>query len=174
MDKNLEAVRQLAAIPAGEHRIAPGETMIINVQGGGDDTGAEEIEVDGSGSISLRFLPNLKVGGKTSAEIRELIRKSYIEGQIYKNVSVNVIFPAKSFFVEGKVVQRGRYPYEGRTTALQAIATAGGPDKFAHDNVFITRGNRVIKFSRKTMQKDPRYDPEILPGDKIKVDVTWL
>jgi len=93
-----------------------------------------------------------------------------ILGLIDPNITVNVITSAKIYYMEGEVDRPQEYPLSRRTTLLQAIATAGGPNDFANEkNITITRNGQLLKFNAKHIEDHPDQDPQIEAGDRIKV-----
>lgn len=133
-----------------------------------------EVTIDENGEISLLHLPPVKAAGLTPSQLAEDIERLYVDGGIYKNVSVNVTMTAKVFYVQGEVNAPGQYPLQSGTTLLQAIANARGYTAFARKTtVTITRHGKVYKFNMKDLEKDPSRDVKIEAGDVIKVPQHW-
>ena len=62
-----------------------------------------ELVIDENGEISLLHIKGpIKAAGLTASELEERIEQRYVEGGIYKNVSVNVTMTAKIFYVHNK------------------------------------------------------------------------
>ncbi|MEI6890967.1 MAG: SLBB domain-containing protein [Pontiella sp.] len=134
-----------------------------------------EVIVDENGKINLlHIVDSIQAGGLTTSALEALIEKSYIEGEIYKNVSVNVTMTAKVFYMQGEVNQPGQFPLSSGTTLLQAIAGARGPTAFANlKKVTITRQGKVYTFDIEKLEEDPSRDVKIAAGDVIKILQTW-
>ena len=64
--------------------------------------------------------------------LEDKIEHLYVEGGIYKNVSVNVTMTAKVYYVQGEVNQPGQFQLVSGTTLLQAIASARGYTPYAN------------------------------------------
>ena len=134
-----------------------------------------EVVVDENGEISLLHISEpIKAGGLTTSALETLIERLYMDGGIYKNVSINVTMTAKVFYVQGEVNQPGQFPLSSGTTLLQAIAGARGPTAFANlKKVTIARHGKVYTFDIKKLEKDPSLDVKIEAGDVIKVWQKW-
>ncbi|MDF7826051.1 SLBB domain-containing protein [Pontiellaceae bacterium B12227] len=132
---------------------------------------ALEVVVDENGEISLLHIADpIKAAGITTSALEAEIERLYVEGGIYKNVSVNVTMTAKVFYVQGEINQPGQFPLSSGTTLLQAIAGARGPTAFANlRKVTIVRHGKVYTFDIKKLEKDPSLDVKIEAGDVIKV-----
>ena len=111
---------------------------------------------------------------KATAELEEKIEQLYVDGGIYKNVSVNVTMTAKVYYVQGEVIQPGQFQLMSGTTLLQAIAGARGYTAFANKKkVTITRYGKVYTYNVKDLERDPSKDVKIEAGDVIKVWQQW-
>ena len=134
-----------------------------------------EVVVDENGEISLLHINDpIKAGGMTTSELESLIERLYVDGGIYKNVSVNVTMTAKVFYVQGQVNMPGQYQLMTGTTLLQAIAGARGPNDFANlKKVTISRHGKVYTYNIKQLEKDPSLDVKIEAGDVINIPQTW-
>jgi len=129
-----------------------------------------EVVVDENGEISLLHIEPIMAAGLTTSELEDKIEKAYVDGGIYKNVSVNVTMTAMVFYVQGEVNAPGQYQLMTGTTLLQAIAGARGPTAFANlKKVTIARHGKVYTYSIKQLEKDPSLDVKIEAGDVIKV-----
>ncbi len=136
---------------------------------------ALELVIDENGEISLLHIDEpIKAAGLTASELENKIERLYVEGGIYKNVSVNVTMTAKVFYVQGEVLAPGQFQLMSGTTLLQAIAGARGPTGFANlKKVTINRQGKIYQFNIKELEKDPSKDVKIKAGDVIKVWQTW-
>ena len=130
-----------------------------------------DLVIDDQGEISLLHIQEpFKAAGLTTSQLEYMIERLYIDGGIYKNVSVNVTMTAKAFFVQGEVNQPGEFPLKTGTTLIQAIAGARGYTAFANKKrVTVTRQGKVYSFNMKELEKDPSKDVNIKAGDVIKV-----
>ena len=110
----------------------------------------------------------------TTTQLEKEIERCYIEGEIYKNVSVNVLMTAKAYYLQGEVIQPGQFELFSGTTLLQAIATARGYTPYANKKkVTVTRQGKVTEYNMKEIENDPSKDIIIEAGDVIKVWTSW-
>ncbi|MDF7808521.1 SLBB domain-containing protein [Pontiellaceae bacterium B12219] len=134
-----------------------------------------EVVVDENGEINLLHIEEpIKAAGLSTSQLEHQIERLYIDGGIYKNVSVNVTMTAKVFYVQGEVNAPGQFQLMSGTTLLQAIAGARGPTAFANlKKVTIARHGKVYTYDIKKLERDPSLDVKINAGDVIKVWQTW-
>ncbi len=129
-----------------------------------------EVIVDENGFITLPFLDGVRADGKTASELEQTIRDAYVQGKIYKSVTVNVMIPTQSYFIRGEVRGPSRYPLVPGTTILQAVATAGGYTEFANaKKIKVLRGDNFFFVDAKDLEMHPELDKEIEAGDVIVV-----
>ncbi len=133
-----------------------------------------EVVIDGNGEISLLHIDEpIKAAGLTTSALANEIKRLYIEGGIYRHVSVNVTMTAKVYYVQGEVNQPGQFPLTSGTTLMQAIATARDYTAFAwKTRVTISRYGKVYRYNMKEIEKDPSKDVKIKAGDVIRVPQT--
>jgi len=155
------------------YRLKAGDPVVVYLRGiPGVPGGEQQIEdiIDENGSINLPYVGAIQAGGKTSTELEQTIQKTYIDQQIYRYVTVNVVVPARSYYVRGEIRQPGRFPLLSRVTIVQAIAAAGGFTEFANPSkVEILRGNQRIRINVAEFEKYPERDKELESGDVIIV-----
>ncbi|MEA2068977.1 MAG: polysaccharide biosynthesis/export family protein [Verrucomicrobiota bacterium] len=133
-----------------------------------------ELVIDENGEINLLHLAPIQAAGLTTSALEYKIERAYVEGGIYKNVSLNVTMTAKVFYVQGQVNQPGQFQLMGGNTLLQAIAGARGPTDFANmKKVTVSRQGKIYTFDVKKLEKDPSKDVKIKAGDVIKVPQKW-
>lgn len=130
-----------------------------------------ELVIDENGEISLLHIKEpIPAAGLTTSALENRIEQLYMDGGIYKNVSVNVTMTSKVFYVQGEILAPGQFQLMSGTTLLQAIAGARGPTAFANlKKVTITRQGKIYRFNIKDLEKDPSKDVKIEAGDVIKV-----
>jgi len=134
-----------------------------------------ELVIDENGEISLLHIKSpIKAAGLTASELEDKIERLYVDGGIYKNVSVNVTMTAKIYYVQGEVNQPGQFQLMSGTTLLQAIAGARGYTPYANKKkVTVTRYGKIYTYNAKDLEKDPSKDIKIEAGDVIKVWQQW-
>jgi protein involved in polysaccharide export with SLBB domain len=135
-----------------------------------------ETVIDEKGTITLPYINEpVKASGMTTSELERKIQQIYMEGKIYRNITVNVATSAKIYYVEGEVRNPTEYPLNRRITLLQAIASASGYTEYANKkNVTITRNGKIMKFNVKDIEKHPEGDVLVEAGDRIKVHRSLL
>jgi polysaccharide export outer membrane protein len=108
------------------------------------------VPVRPDGKISLPIVGEVVASGRTPEEIRtEVIDRlhQYVKDPTVVSVIVREVHSAR-FYVIGEVMKPGVYPLHDDTTALQAVAVAGGAGEFsARDRATVIRaagGGRVV------------------------------
>jgi len=134
-----------------------------------------ELVIDENGEINLLHIKEpIKAAELTTSELEGKIEQLYVDGGIYKNVSVNVTMTAKIYYVQGEVNQPGQFQLMSGTTLLQAIAGARGYTPFANKKkVTITRYGKIYIYNAKDLEKNPSKDVKVEAGDVIKVWQQW-
>lgn len=164
-------------LPAAEpyrYRLKYGDSIVINLRGVAGTVPIEE-RIDENGNIKLDYIGSVQALGKTSAELEDHIERAYLDQKIYRNLSVSVQLPMKSYFIRGEVLKPGRFSLLGGVSIVQAIATAGGFNDFANiKDVVIIRGGKNIRVSVKDIERNPSRDVQIEEGDVIVVKRSFL
>jgi protein involved in polysaccharide export with SLBB domain len=124
------------------------------------------------GSITLPFNQTFCVTNKTRAQIETEIHARYVP-DYFK--SLTVLFRhdemTRFYYVGGEVRSPQRLPYVSRIKLSGAIKSAGDFTDFANrKSVQLTRadGKRIV-VNCNEVQKDSTLDPEVYPGDDIRV-----
>jgi len=153
----------------GPRRLHPGEEVVIHLRG--IPYPAEvPVRISDQGQVNLDFIGNVSIGGLTTAEAQKLIEKAYVDGGFYSEINVIVRTEDEEYFVRGEVKAPGRYLLAGDKTLLAAIAQAGGYTKFAKTSqIRITRGDALLEFDARDIEKQRVPDPLIKPRDIIVV-----
>lgn len=167
----------VAQLPPGPtavaYRLRPGDAIVVTVR-----TPAEqqfEIVIDEHGLIKLPLIPDIRAAGMTGSELERTIKSAYINNKIYRDVTVNVMVPQRSYFVRGEVRAPGRYPIIGGVTLLQAIAAAGGYTEFANPRrIQVSRGGQQFTADAYEIERNPDSDIAIETGDVIVVPRRFL
>lgn len=167
-------VTQLPPGPtAVAYRLRPGDAIVVAVR-----TPAEqqfELVIDEHGLIKLPLIPDIRAAGMTGSELERTIKSAYINNKIYRDVTVNVMVPQRSYFVRGEVRAPGRYPIIGGVTLLQAIAAAGGYTEFANPRrIQVSRGGQQFTADAYEIERNPDSDIAIETGDVIVVPRRFL
>jgi protein involved in polysaccharide export with SLBB domain len=157
----------------GGYTLKPADPIYVRFSGIVEQQ-ALELVIDENGEIDLLHIDEPVVAaGLTTSELEDKIERLYIDGGIYKNVSVNVTMTAKLYYVQGEVNAPGQMQLVSGTTLMQAIAGARGLTPFASKKVTITRQGKIYTFNWKKLEKDPTLDVTIEAGDVIKVWQSW-
>jgi polysaccharide export outer membrane protein len=159
----------------GPYKLRAMDPVQINLLGIPEEKQIETV-IDEKGNFTIPYIEEpVKASGLTTSELERKIQKIYTDGQIYRNITVNVITSAKIYYMEGEVTRPQDYPLSRRTTLLQAIAAAGGPNDYANEkNITITRNGQILEYNAKYLEKHPEQDPLIEAGDRIKVHRSML
>lgn len=161
------------SVRAGEYALEKGDTVIVHLQGIPQPETVEDI-VDANGMITLPLIDEVQASNRSSRQIENDIKSRYIP-DFYRNINVTVLVPSKSYYVEGKVEDPGKFQLRGVVKVMQAIAEAGGVTEFAHPwKVTITRGDNVILLDRNAVKNNPSLDLELIPGDRVEVKEHWF
>ena len=152
------------------YRLRPGDPVIIYLRGIlPTDDQIEEI-VDERGMVTLPYIDDVQAAGRTSSELEREVQRIYIERKIYRSVTVNVVMPSQSYFIQGEVRQPQRFSLMTGTTLLQAVAAAGGYTEYADPKrVTLTRGREVRVFNMREVERNPQQDISVESGDVIRV-----
>lgn len=168
--------------PSGSgYRLFPRDLISISILGEPDMS--IERRIDGDGRISLPLLGQLQVRGLTTSEAEELIRKTYVEQQVFirpqVSLSVREYYP-REVFVLGQVRTPGKVslPIEARSvTIVEAISKAGGFTRISKsDSVQVTRHlpdgsekSTTVNVAAMIEGKGSQLSFEIQPDDVIFV-----
>lgn len=168
-----EAETSAAGYDASAYRINSLDPITIQFTGTPEQQ-VMQVVVDEKGQINLPHIGQVKAAGMTTSELEREIERRYKEGQIYRNVSINVTMTAKSFYVQGEVNAPGQFPLTSGTTLMQAIAAARGTSAYASDKVTITRKGQTFRYDLGDIEHSPAKDVIIEAGDLINVHRSWF
>lgn len=160
-----------------EYIIGVTDNVKITVYHTGDLSGEGTVRPDGV--ITMPLIGDLPVAGKTPSQVREEMKKrlsTYLKADATITVTVSG-FNSYRFIVSGQVNHAGSLQQKYYVTVSEAIAIAGGPNKFAGDTVTVIRLDssgkiRKIPVSYKALLSGKRPDMDIcvVAGDTIVVD----
>ena len=137
-------------------------------------THAERIKEDGH--ITLPLIGSIKAVGKSDGELQAEIHDLYVPKYYVRLTVVVGNSPNLSYTVLGEVKSPGPKSYLGKTTLTKAIGTASGFTEFARQSkIELTRANGTkVTIDYKKAVRDPKFDPQVFPGDSINVPRTLL
>ena len=146
-----------------EYRLGSGDELRITVFGHDDLSG--EVEVDGTGAVSMALIGQIQVLNLTTSQVEESIAQKLRAGYLNNpKVSAEVV-NYRPYYILGEVGNPGQYPYTSGLTVMEAIAAAGG---------FSYRANKKtvgIKSKDSASEDSVGLDGNtpVLPGDTIRI-----
>lgn len=146
------------------YRLGAGDKVKVTVYGQADLSG--EFVIDGSGTLQLPLVGQVKAAGLTVREFETQVAAALRDGQYLKDPRVSVeVSNYRPFYIIGEVNKPGEFPYVNDMTVLNAVALAGGFTFRADDgSVYIRRHGGT------TEQKFPAdQSTRVEPGDIIRV-----
>jgi polysaccharide export outer membrane protein len=158
-----------------DYKIAPLDTLTVNVFKMPELTG--EYEVDLAGQISMPLIGNVDAVELTTAELDQQLTSRFGEKYL-ENPDVSVGVKAstrRSVTVDGAVKESGSFPVIGPLTLMQAVALAGGTTEEANSRriaVFrqISGRRQAAAFDLASIRKGESPDPAIYAGDIVVID----
>ncbi len=134
--------------------------------------------VQPDGYLTLRGVGEVFVGGRSIAEVRQIVQAAYAKIVATQTITVELKeFEKPYFIVGGEVGHPGKYDLRGDTTAAQAIAIAGGLRESAkHSEVLLFRraSHDWLEAKKLDLRKMLRAgnlgeDPRLQNGDMLFV-----
>lgn len=112
------------------YQIGNGDVLLLSVWR--DEALSRQVTVLPDGTISLPLIGQLTASGRTIADLEKEVSeriKGYLPDPVF-DISVGQV-NSMMIYVIGKVRSPGRFPVKANINILQALAMAGGLDKFA-------------------------------------------
>lgn len=135
-----------------------------------------EVTVRPDGIVTLPLIGDVKAAGRTPSQIQREVSKRYSEFVRIEESVVSVGITqvnSYSFTISGNVEKAGVYKERSYVTAMEAIALAGGPNKYAGTAAYIVRGSPPRKIpldiKRASSGEHPEENLVVLRGDLIVV-----
>lgn len=157
----------------GEYRIGPEDVLDVVVWNNAAISRTVPVRPDGR--ISLPLLNDVRAGGLTPMELRELLVKALVEYMPTPEVSV-IIREVHSFKVSviGEIKTPGRYEVKSRATVLDILAQAGGFTEFAsRARIVVLRSEagklRRVAFNYNRVVSGEQENFFLQPGDIVVV-----
>lgn len=176
---NLVLTAEGNAPGAPDYLIGPQDLLKLDVFGV-ESLSKRSVRVNASGQIFLPLIGRVQAAGLTgeqlAADIAARLAKDYLQ-----NPQVTIFieeFTSQRVTVVGAVKNPGVFPVKGRTTLLQAVASAGGSTNVADlGSVKILRtqpdGTRkTLDFDLGAIRDGQAPDPEIRGEDVVQVDTS--
>ena len=162
-----------AALAQGDaysnYRLGSGDVISIQVLGE-DDLKREKIRLSDAATISYPILGEIRLFGKTVAELEALIRDG-LKGRYLINPQVTVtINEYRSFYINGQVEKPGGYAYIPGLTVRKAVSLAGGfKERASKEKIFVIRDDDRSQTAKRVGQ-----DEAVHPGDIITVEESFF
>ncbi len=161
----------------GGYRLSSGDELSINVYYEPDLSFARLV-VDNGGKIPFPYLGYVTAEGKTAEELAGTITAG-LSGRyvVDPQVSISVLQAAsQKLVVEGEVQKPGSFALKGRSSLLEALALAGGPQRTARlDEVIVFRhradGDYAARFDVARIRAGIDRDPVLEGGDTVVVGI---
>jgi len=158
---------------SGEYRIGPLDQLNVTVFQV-ENLSVEKAQVDAAGQVQLPLVGSVHAAGMTTDQLAAFVKSKLVAYLQHPEVAVTVVQAAsQKVTVDGAVVESGVYELRGRTTLMQAVAMAKGPNRTANIRrvaVFRTvSGQRMAAvFDLQSIREGKSPDPD-LQGDDIVV-----
>ena len=160
-----------------EYRVGPQDLLTISVFGVPELN--QDVRVNTSGDISLPLIGRLQAGGRTIQELEQDIATK-LSATMLQSPQVTVFikeYTSQRVTVEGAVKKPGIFPITGRTSLLQAIATAGGLDELADPRALVVfrtiKGQKMAAvFDLEAIRHGAAEDPQVYGDDIVVVDIS--
>lgn len=156
---------------ATPYELRSGDPVVVSLRGIYPRDEAVEDIIDERGNITLPLLGDIRAQGRSPSELESIIRQRYIDGGYYRELTVNVVMPTRSYYVQGEVRSPGRYGISRGMTLMQAVTAAGGYTDFANTrSVKLIRSGQTTTYNMRRIQRNPAEDVTVESGDVIVVD----
>jgi polysaccharide export outer membrane protein len=165
----------------GRYRLTPTDVLEIRFPNVPEFDQIVTLQPDGY--VTLRWIGDVRVQGRTLSEARTLIAERYAD--LVKDPVVDIVlkeFEKPYVMVAGEVAHPGKYDLRGATTLTEALTVAGGYNSSAkHSQVvlfrrFMADWLEVKQYDVKKMyaSRNLSEDPVLRPGDTIFVPKSAL
>lgn len=135
-----------------------------------------EVSVRPDGIVTLPLIGAVKASGRTPSDLQRELAKRYADyvraDEVVVSVGVTAV-NSYNFTVSGNVEHSGVYTSRAYVTAVDALAMAGGPTRFASAEIYVLRGTPArripIDLRRATSGAHPEENVVLIRGDLIVV-----
>lgn len=151
------------------YRLGAGDVISVQVLGE-DDLRRDKIRLSDAATISYPILGEIRLLGKTVAELEGLIRDG-LKGRYLLNPQVTVtINDYRNFFINGQVQRPGGYAFIPGLTVRKAVSLAGGfKERASQEKIFAIRED-----DPKQVPKKVDLNASVNPGDIITVEESFF
>lgn len=160
-----------------EYLVGPGDQLRVNVWR--DEELSGEFRVRPDGTFTLPLMGDFKASGRTTTQLQQEIAQrlgKFVRPEQAKVTVAVLAVNSYRFAVAGNVEKPGVYTMPYYVTVLEAVAMAGGPNRFAapgRSKILRTygAGTRQIPINYETLKSGDRPEQNIvvLTGDTIVV-----
>jgi polysaccharide export outer membrane protein len=161
-----------------EFVIGPSDVLRVTVWKNPDLSGEAVVRPDGT--ITMPLIGDIHAAGRTSAEVRAEITQrlaAYVKDEAAVVTVAVTAINSYRFTVSGNVERPGTYNSTHYVTVSEALALAGGPNRFADpDETVVIRtdekhtSRRIpVNLSDLLAGKHPEQNVPLLPGDVVYV-----
>ena len=152
--------------------VGPSDVLRVNVWHNPDLSADPVVRPDGN--ITLPLLGDIEAAGHTPAEIRKVIEgrlKTFVKDDAAIVTLAVATVNSYRFTVSGNVEKPGSYSSTKYVRVSEAVALAGGPNRFASpEKMILQRWESKGAGTRRI----PIDYPRILTGERIQEDLTIL
>ncbi len=159
---------------ASEFKIGPLDLISVLVWKNKDLSA--DVVVRPDGIVTLPLIGDLRAAGRTPSDIKNEVTHRLTDFVRNEEIVVSVaVSQVNSYYftVSGNVEHAGLFTAKTYVSAVEAVAMAGGPNRFAGDSIFIVRGQPVrripIDLSSATSGEHPEMNLIVMRGDVIVV-----
>lgn len=160
-------------MPVGpDYLLGPGDEVKVSIWGKVSANVA--VPIDRDGMINLGEFGTLHIAGLTFSEAKDYLLQElsryYKTSEVKMNVSLGALSSMRVFVV-GKALSPGSYTVSSMSTLLNALITAGGPDRNGTlRDIRVTRGVKVITVFDAydlLLKGDKSKDIRLMPDDVV-------
>lgn len=135
-----------------------------------------EVTVRPDGIVTLPLIGDVKAAGRTPTQLQKEIAKRLADYMREEELVVSVgvaMVNSYHFTIIGAVEHAGYYTSKSYVSTVEALAMAGGPNRFAGNDVVIIRGNPArripIDLRRASSSEHANENLIVMRGDLIVV-----
>jgi polysaccharide export outer membrane protein len=164
----------VAAVPASDLRIGPGDLLEITVFEAPDFN--KQVRVSSAGDVSLPLIGSVRLAGLTTNLAEKLVEQKLSEGGYFTDPHVSIFekeYQTQGISVLGEVQKPGIYPMLGSRRLFDVISAAGGTTPKAGNQITITHRDSTSSSQSLTLAGNANdstsNNPEVMPGDTVVV-----
>lgn len=153
---------------ADDYRVDVGDTITILVYGE-PDLDVKEVKVTARGHVAVPLIGDIKVRGRTEAQILEDVTARLADGYLKKPSVTVSVDRLQLYYIKGEVRKPGGYRYVEGMSVDKAIALAGGfTERAAEDDIRISAGDEA------SVRRNIGLSTPVKPGDVITVGESFF